>query len=81
VQIHYSGWSSDGNLFDSSVQRGRPKTVPLGAVIPGWREGLQLMSKGEKTLFWVPEALAYGGKGNAPKGTLVYELELLDVVE
>ena len=81
VQIHYSGWSSDGNLFDSSVQRGRPKTVPLGAVIPGWREGLQLMSKGEKTLFWVPEALAYGGKGSAPKGTLVYELELLEVVE
>ena len=81
VQVHYSGWTSDGKLFDSSVQRGKPKIVPLGAVIPGWREGLQLMSEGEKTLFWIPEALAYGGKGSAPKGTLVYELELLKVVE
>jgi peptidylprolyl isomerase len=81
VQIHYSGWSSDGKLFDSTTERGRPKPLPLSAVIPGWREGLQLMTEGDKLLFWIPETLAYGGKGSAPKGTLVYELELLKVLE
>jgi len=81
VQIHYSGWTSDGELFDSSVLRGKPKTVPLSAVIAGWREGIQLMNEGDKTLFWIPEALAYQGKGHAPTGTLVYEIELLKIVK
>lgn len=78
VTVHYSGWTTDGKLFDSSVQRGTPATFPLNRVIPGWTEGLQLMAVGEKTRFWIPEDLAYGGK-SPPYGMLVFEVELLKV--
>ena len=60
--MHYSGWTTDGKLFDSSVLRGEPATFPLNGVIAGWTEGVQLMVEGEKTRFWIPEALAYKGQ-------------------
>mgnify|MGYP001332134721 CR=1 FL=1 len=66
VRVHYSGWTTDGELFDSSVLRGQPATFPLNRVIPGWTEGLQLMVKGEKTRFWIPATLAYGVKPARP---------------
>ncbi|MCK6552566.1 FKBP-type peptidyl-prolyl cis-trans isomerase, partial [Myxococcota bacterium] len=77
VEVHYTGWTTDGKMFDSSVQRGQPATFGLNQVIPGWTEGVQLMSVGEKTRFWIPEALAYKGQPGAPAGMLVFEVELL----
>ena len=59
VEVHYSGWTTDGKMFDSSVARGQPAVFPLGGVIPGWTEGVQLMVVGEKTRFWIPGNLAY----------------------
>ena len=77
VTVHYTGWTTDGNMFDSSVQRGTPATFGLNQVISGWTEGLQLMTKGEKRRFWIPENLAYGGASSGPKGMLVFDVELL----
>jgi FKBP-type peptidyl-prolyl cis-trans isomerase len=79
VTVHYSGWTTDGKLFDSSVQRGEPATFPLNRVIKGWQEGLQLMVVGEKRRLWIPGALAYDNSTRAgvPKGTLVFDVELL----
>ena len=78
VTVHYTGWTTDGKVFDSSVRRGRPATFPLDKVIAGWTEGLQLMAKGEKRRFWIPEKLAYKGRPGAPQGMLVFDVELLD---
>jgi peptidylprolyl isomerase len=78
VSVHYSGWTVDGKLFDSSVLRGEPATFPLDGVIAGWTEGVQLMVVGEKTRFWIPESLAYKGQRD-PKGMLVFDIELLDI--
>jgi len=77
VTVHYSGWTTDGKLFDSSVMRGQTATFALTDVIEGWTEGLQLMIPGEKTRFWIPERLAYKGQGNGPKGMLVFDVELI----
>ena len=63
VTVDYTGWTTDGKMFDSSVMRGRPATFGLNQVIAGWTEGVQLMVVGEKTRFWIPEELAYQGKG------------------
>lgn len=79
VEVHYSAWTSDGELFDSSALRGKPARIPLKRIIAGWAEGLQLMTVGDKALFWIPEALAYEGKAGSPKGMLVYEVELLAI--
>jgi peptidylprolyl isomerase len=84
VEVHYSGWTTDGKMFDSSVKRGVPTTFPLNRVIPGWTEGLQLMSVGESMRFWIPGPLAYGDKPQrpgAPAGTLVFDVELLKIVQ
>jgi peptidylprolyl isomerase len=78
VTVHYSGWTTDGKLFDSSVTRGEPATFPLDGVIAGWTEGVQLMVEGEKTRFWIPERLAYRGE-RAPYGLLVFDVELLRI--
>lgn len=78
VRVHYTGWTTDGKMFDSSVIRGQPARFPLNGVIQGWTEGLQLMAPGEKFRFWIPEALAYQGRPGAPKGMLVFDVELLD---
>ena len=78
VTVHYSGWTTDGKLFDSSVTRGQPATFPLDGVIAGWTEGVQLMVEGEKTRFWIPESLAYRGQ-SPPYGMLVFDVELLKI--
>jgi FKBP-type peptidyl-prolyl cis-trans isomerase len=81
VTVHYTGWTTDGKSFDSSVKRGKPATFPLRNVIKGWTEGLQLMVEGEKTRFWIPANLAYGEKpaGGRPGGLLVFDVELLTI--
>jgi peptidylprolyl isomerase len=77
VTVHYSGWTTDGKLFDSSVVRGEPTSFRLNQVIPGWTEGVQLMVVGEQRRFWIPEKLAYKGQAGAPKGMLVFDVELI----
>ena len=81
VTVHYSGWTTDGEMFDSSVMRGAPATFGLGQVIPGWTEGVQLMVEGEERRFWIPAKLAYGEnpQGGAPAGTLVFDVELIKI--
>jgi peptidylprolyl isomerase len=78
VTVHYTGWTTDGKMFDSSVTRGQPASFGLGQVIPGWTEGLQLMVVGEKRRFWIPEELAYKGQQGRPQGMLVFDVELLE---
>jgi peptidylprolyl isomerase len=81
VRVHYTGWTTDGEMFDSSVVSGKPVEFRLDGVIPGWTEGVQLMVVGEKRRFWIPGALAYDNipMPDAPKGTLVFDIELLGV--
>jgi len=79
VKVHYTGWQTDGKMFDSSVQRGQPITFPLNGVIPGWTEGVQLMVVGEKRRLWIPGNMAYDGKPGRPQGMLVFDVELLDI--
>jgi peptidylprolyl isomerase len=81
VSVHYSAWTHDGKLFDSSVVRGKPASLPLTHLIAGWSEGLQLMAEGDKAMFWIPETLAYAGRDGSPRGMLVYEVELLQLPE
>lgn len=80
VQVQYSAWTHDGALFDSSVTRGKPVTVPLSRLIPGWAEGLQHMVEGDRARLWIPEQLAYGNTRGGPRGMLVYDVELLKIV-
>lgn len=82
VSVHYTGWTTDGKMFDSSIPRGEPTTFPVGRVIKGWTEGLQLMVEGDKMRFWIPAELAYGDKptrAGAPAGMLVFDVELLAI--
>lgn len=79
VTVHYSGWTLDGRLFDSSWKAARPATFRLDQVIKGWTEGLQLMVAGEKARLWIPEKLAYKGEAGAPAGPLVFDVELLEI--
>jgi FKBP-type peptidyl-prolyl cis-trans isomerase len=78
VTVHYSGWTSDGRMFDSSVARGNPSMFPVGRVMAGWRECVQLMTVGEQRRCWVPQDLAYKGQAGRPTGTVVFDIELLD---
>lgn len=78
VLVHYTGWTPDGEKFDSSVDRGEPSEFGLNEVITGWTEGVQLMVKGEKRRFWIPGNLAYDGVAGRPQGMLVFDVELLD---
>src|SRR5437667_397148 len=78
VTVNYTGWTTDGKMFDSSVVRGQPATFPLDRVIAGWTEGVQLMVEGEKTRFWIPEKLAYKGQ-SPPYGLLVFDVELIKI--
>jgi peptidylprolyl isomerase len=78
VTVNYSGWTTDGKLFDSSYSRHEPATFRLNRVIPGWTEGLQLMVEGEKRRFWIPEGLAYAGQGPV-NGDLVFDVELIKI--
>ncbi|MBP3254612.1 MAG: FKBP-type peptidyl-prolyl cis-trans isomerase [Bacteroidales bacterium] len=82
VKVHYHGTLLDGTVFDSSVQRGQPISLPLNQVIAGWTEGLQTMKTGGKTRFFIPSDLAYGDQpvGDIPAGsTLIFEVELLAI--
>jgi peptidylprolyl isomerase len=81
VKVHYTGWTTDGKMFDSSVTRGEAIEFPLNQVIDGWTEGVQLMVIGEKRRFWIPGNLAYDNlpMPDAPKGMLVFDIELLGV--
>ncbi len=79
VNVHYTGWTIDGEMFDSSVARGTPATFGLTEVIAGWTEGLQLMQEGSKHRLWIPESLAYRGTAGRPAGMLVFDVELLAV--
>ena len=79
VTVHYTGWTTDGKMFDSSVERGQPASFPLDQVIRGWTEGLSLMVEGEKRRLWIPEKLAYQGRRGFPAGMLVFDVELISV--
>jgi peptidylprolyl isomerase len=81
VTVHYSGWTTDGKMFDSSVKRGQPATFGLHQVIRGWTEGVQLMVEGEKRRFWIPENLAYKGQPGRPAGMLVFDVELISIAK
>jgi len=80
AKVHYTGWTTDGNMFDSSVARGKPAVLPVDRLIAGWTEGLQLMVEGEKRRFWIPEKLAYGGQEGKPAGMLVFDVELIEIL-
>jgi FKBP-type peptidyl-prolyl cis-trans isomerase FklB len=82
VKVHYEGRLVNGQVFDSSIARGKPAEFGLSQVIPGWTEGLQLMKVGGKTRFTIPSDLAYGPggtRGIAPNSVLIFEVELLEI--
>ena len=78
VTVHYTGWTTDGKMFDSSVVRGQPATLSVDSVIAGWSEGLRLMVEGEKARLWIPENIAYKGQ-SPPYGMLVFDVELIKI--
>jgi FKBP-type peptidyl-prolyl cis-trans isomerase len=78
VTVHYTGWTTDGHMFDSSIVRGEPATFGLDEVIPGWTQGVQMMVEGEKRRFWIPARLAYEGR-DGPQGMLVFDIELITI--
>ena len=85
VRVHYKGTLLDGETFDDSYARGEPVEFALSQVVPGWQEGLQLMPVGSKYRLWIPGKLGYGEQGTpggpiGPNATLVFEVELLDIV-
>jgi FKBP-type peptidyl-prolyl cis-trans isomerase FklB len=83
VKVHYHGTLIDGTVFDSSVDRGEPVSFPVGGVIPGWTEALQLMKVGDKFQLYIPSKLAYGENGAGgkigPNSTLIFDVELLGI--
>lgn len=79
VKVDYTGWTTNGRMFDSSVVKGAPAQFALDAVILGWTDAIQLLSVGDKVRMWIPDTLAYKGNIGKPQGTLVYDVELLDI--
>ena len=80
VKLHYTGWTTDGKMFDSSHTNDEPAIFPIDQLIPGMSEALQLGHIGESLRVWIPEELAYKGIQGAPQGMLVFEFEILDLV-
>ena len=78
VTVHYTGWTTDGQMFQTSTG-GSPATFGVTQVIDGWTEALQRMVEGEKVRVWIPEELAYQGQAGKPAGMLVFEVELLKI--
>jgi peptidylprolyl isomerase len=79
VRVHYTGWTTDGRMFDSSVIKGEPAEFSLAGVIAGWTDGIPVMSVGDKVRFWIPEEMAYKGAPGRPQGMLVFDVELLEI--
>ena len=79
VTVHYNGWTSEGQLFDSSYARSMPSMFAVNRVMAGWRECVLMMTLGETRRCWVPQALAFNGQPGRPTGTVVFDIELLDV--
>jgi FKBP-type peptidyl-prolyl cis-trans isomerase len=81
VTVHYTGWTTDGKMFDTTLTDKQPATFRVTDVIPGWIEGLQLMRAGEKRRFWIPGSLAYDNNPSPdfPKGMLVFDIELIRI--
>lgn len=79
VLAHYTVWGEDGRRVDTSVNRGKPRVFRVGKTFPGWREGVQLMTVGERRRFWIPEKLGFRGRGGRPDGKLVWQAELLEI--
>jgi peptidylprolyl isomerase len=80
VKVEYTGWTTDGRMFDSSAIRGDKATFSLSGVVPGWTDAIPLMAVGDRWRLWIPEALAYKGKAGKPKGMLVFDVELFEIV-
>ncbi len=84
VKVHYTGYFTNGQKFDSSVDRGTPATFPLNRVIAGWTEGVGSMTVGSKRKLIIPYSLGYGARGNPPripaKATLIFDVELIEIV-
>ncbi len=80
VEVHYTGWTTDGRMFDSSRTAGHTVEFPLTSVIAGWTEGVQLMVEGETRRFWIPQDLAYQGRPGPPAGMLVFDVQLVRIV-
>jgi peptidylprolyl isomerase len=79
VRVNYTGWTTAGRMFDSSVIKGEPAEFSLGGVIVGWTEAIPLMSVGDRYRFWVPDELAYKGSPGKPQGMLVFDIELVEI--
>jgi len=81
VKVQYTGWTTDGAMFDSSIPKGVPATFRLDKVIPGWAEGIPLMVEGETRRFWIPKKLAYRGQDGMPEGMLVFDVKLIEILK
>ena len=81
VKVHYTGWTTDGKMFDSSIAKGAPAVFRLTQVIPGWTEGIPLMVEGETRRFWIPKKIAYRGAPGQPEGMLVFDIELIEITK
>jgi len=81
VKVQYTGWTTDGRMFDSSIPKGVPSTFRLDKVIPGWTEGIPLMVEGETRRFWIPKKLAYRGEDGMPEGMLVFDVKLIEILK
>lgn len=80
VRVSFTAWDEDDELVDSTDLRGRPLTIPLAQAITGWQKALPLMAVGDRALFWLPERLTYQGSPGAPQGTLLFDIQLLEVI-
>ncbi len=80
VKVNYTGWTTDGRMFDSSLIKGEPAQFGLVSVVPGWTEGIPMMVVGDHMRFWIPEELAYKGAPGKPAGMLVFDVELVEIV-